>query len=294
LFLDFSEEQIRRYSRHIILPEVGGKGQKKIMETSALVVGAGGLGSPCSIYLAAAGVGRLGIVDDDLVDLSNLQRQILHTTADVGRDKVTSACETIRAINPEVEVVPHKLRLKAENILPLVRQYDYVIDGSDNFPTKFLVNDACVVAGVPLSIAGILRFNGQLLTVVPRRGPCYRCVFNEPPPPGLVPSCQEAGVLGAVAGLMGVLQATEVLKLILSGEETIEGNILLVDIKKMSFRRVAVSRNPSCPVCGDNPTITRMVDYDYACDIRTPNGDGTTQAAKETAPVRLPPGIAPQ
>lgn len=265
--LQFTEDEIRRYSRHIILPEVGGKGQRKIRNASVLVVGAGGLGSPCSIYLAAAGVGKIGIVDDDLVDLSNLQRQILHTTPDVGREKVQSARETLQSINPDVEVVPHRLRLKAENILPLIRQYDYVVDGSDNFPTKFLVNDACVMAGVPFSIAGILRFAGQLLTVLPKQGPCYRCIFNEPPPPGLVPSCQEAGVLGAVAGLVGVLQATEVLKLILGRAETLDGHIMLVDIKKMSFRKIAVKANPSCPVCSQQPTITELFDYDYTCDV---------------------------
>lgn len=273
MFLDFTEEQIRRYSRHIILPQVGGKGQKKINGASALVVGAGGLGSPCSMYLAAAGLGKIGIVDDDLVDLSNLQRQILHTTAGVGREKTASARKAIQAINPDVEVVPHRLRLNAENILPLIREYDYVIDGSDNFPTKFLVNDACVLAGVPFSMAGILRFNGQLLTVIPHQGPCYRCIFNEPPPPGLVPSCQEAGVLGAVAGLVGILQATEVLKLILGQGDTLLGHILLVDTIKMSFRKVAVNRNPSCAVCGHRPTITELIDYDYTCDIRAPQRD---------------------
>jgi len=273
LFLEFTEEQIRRYSRHIILPEVGGKGQKKIGQASVLVVGAGGLGSPCSIYLAAAGVRKIGIVDDDLVDLSNLQRQILHTTEDVGRVKVDSAVETIGAINPEVEVTPHRVRLKAENILSLVKEYDYVVDGSDNFPTKFLVNDACVIAGVPFSIAGILRFDGQLMTVVPHEGPCYRCIFNEPPPPGLVPSCQEAGVLGAVAGMLGILQATEILKLILGRAETSAGQIMLVDTRKMSFKSVAVKRNPSCSVCGRRPTITEPVDYDYSCDVTAERTD---------------------
>ncbi len=273
MFLDFTEEQIRRYSRHIILPEVGGKGQRKINDASVLVVGAGGLGSPGSMYLAAAGVGKIGIVDDDKVDLSNLQRQILHSTPDVGAEKVESARETLQAINPEVEVVPHRLRLKADNILPLIREYDYVVDGSDNFPTKFLVNDACVMAGIPLSIAGILRFNGQLLTVLPRKGPCYRCVFQEPPPPGLIPSCQEAGVLGAVAGLVGILQATEILKLILERKGEHEGQITLVDTNKMSFRSIAVKRNPSCAVCGDNPTITELIDYDETCDIRTIQGE---------------------
>jgi len=272
VFMDFTEEQIKRYSRHIILPEVGGKGQKKIRDASVLVVGAGGLGSPCSIYLAAAGVGRIGIVDDDLVDLSNLQRQILHNTADVGAAKVDSAQKTIQAINPEVEVVPYRMRLKAGSIEKVIREYDYVIDGSDNFPTKFLINDACVLNGIPFSIAGILRFNGQLMTVTPGRGPCYRCVFNEPPPPGQIPSCQEAGVLGAVAGIIGVLQATEVIKLMLDKGEPLTGHILLVDIKEMSFRRVAVSRNESCPVCGDRPTITQPVDYDLTCDLGAPEG----------------------
>ena len=268
--LNYSEEEIRRYSRHIVLPEVGGIGQKRINRASVLVVGAGGLGSPVALYLAAAGVGTIGIVDSDVVDISNLQRQILHTTADIGRKKVASARETLRALNPNLEIVSYDTRLNAGNILDLIKDYDVVTDGSDNFPTKFLVNDACVMTDTPLSIAGIFRFSGQILTVVPHEGPCYRCLIPQPPPPGAIPSCQEAGIFGAVAGTVGVVQATEVLKLILGKGQLLSGRLLLFEALQMRFEPIEVKRNPECPVCSDHPTITKLIDYDLTCDIQQP------------------------
>jgi molybdopterin-synthase adenylyltransferase len=268
--LDFSEEEIRRYSRHIVLPEVGGIGQKQINRAAVLVVGAGGLGSPAAFYLAAAGVGTIGIVDNDVVDTSNLQRQILHTTADIGRKKVESARETLLALNPNLTIIPHEVRLNAGNILHLLKDYDVVAEGSDNFPTKFLVNDACVMTGTPLSMAGIFRFSGQMLTVIPRQGPCYRCLIPQPPPPGAIPSCQEAGVLGAMAGVVGVIQATEVLKVILGKGEVLSGRLLLFEALQMRFEPIEVKRNPECPVCSETPAITELIDYDIACEMPQP------------------------
>ncbi len=268
--LDFSEEEIHRYSRHIVLPEVGGIGQKQINRASVLVIGAGGLGSPVAFYLAAAGVGRIGLVDNDVVDISNLQRQILHTTADVGRKKVESGRETLRALNPNVTIVAHDVRLNSGNILDILKDYDVVAEGSDNFPTKFLVNDACVMTGTPLSMAGIFRFSGQILTVIPREGPCYRCLIPQPPPPGAIPSCQEAGVLGAMAGAVGVVQATEILKLILGKGEVLSGRLLLFEALQMRFEPIEVKRNPECPVCSDTPSITALIDYDIACESQQP------------------------
>jgi molybdopterin-synthase adenylyltransferase len=275
--LNFSEEEIRRYSRHIVLPEVGGIGQKQINRASVLVVGAGGLGSPVAFYLAAAGVGTIGIVDNDVVDTSNLQRQILHTTADVGRKKVESAREALLALNPNLTIVPHDVRLNAGNILDILKDYDVVAEGSDNFPTKFLVNDACVMTGTPLSMAGIFRFSGQILTVVPREGPCYRCLIPQPPPAGAIPSCQEAGVLGAMAGAVGVIQATEVLKLILEKGEVLRGRLLLFEALQMRFEPIEVKRNPECPVCSETPSITELIDYEIACEMQPPV---TTQASQ--------------
>jgi molybdopterin-synthase adenylyltransferase len=275
--LDFSEEEIRRYSRHIVLPEVGGIGQKQINRASVLVVGAGGLGSPVAFYLAAAGVGKIGIVDHDVVDISNLQRQILHTTADVGRKKVASAQDMLRALNPNLEIVPHDVRLNAGNILDILKDYDVVAEGSDNFPTKFLVNDACVMTGTPLSMAGIFRFSGQLLTVIPGEGPCYRCLIPQPPPPGAIPSCQEAGVLGAMAGVVGVIQATEVLKLILGKGQVLSGRLLLFEALQMRFEPIEVRRNPECPVCSETPSITELIDYDIACEMQQPAAAPTSR-----------------
>jgi adenylyltransferase/sulfurtransferase len=270
--LDFSEEEIRRYSRHIVLPEVGGIGQKRINRAAVLVVGAGGLGSPVALYLAAAGVGKIGIVDNDVVDTSNLQRQILHTTAAVGRKKVESARDTLLALNPNLEIVPIDLRLSAGNIIDLLKDYDVVAEGSDNFPTKFLVNDACVMTDTPLSMAGIFRFSGQILTVVPHQGPCYRCLIPQPPPAGAIPSCQEAGVLGAMAGVVGVVQATEVLKLILGKGQVLNGRFLLFEALQMRFEPIEVKRNPDCPVCSDSPSITELIDYEIACAAQPPAG----------------------
>ncbi len=265
--LDFSNDQINRYSRHILLPEVGGLGQKKIHNAKVFMVGAGGLGSPCGYYLAAAGVGRIGIADADDVDLSNLQRQILHSTEDVGRPKVTSAKETMEALNPDVEVVPYAERLTSDNILGIIKDYDVIIDGCDNFPTRYLVNDACVFLDKPLVSAAVFRFDGQLSTFIPHQGPCYRCLYETPPPAGLVPSCQEAGVLGVLPGVLGVLQATEVLKYILGQGEILKGQLLIVNLLDMSFQRVKVPWNPKCPVCGENPTITELIDYEQACQV---------------------------
>ena len=266
--IGFTEEQIERYSRQIILPEVGGKGQRKLLEAKVLIVGAGGLGSPVGLYLAAAGVGKLGVVDSDKVELSNLQRQVLHSTADLGRPKCLSAKETMQALNPDVEVVPHQVRLTADNALDLLSGYDIVADGSDNFATRFLVNDACVMAGKPLSHAGILRFEGQVTTILPGRGPCYRCLYPEPPPPGTVPSCQEAGILGATAGVVGLIQATEVLKLILGIGEPLAGRLLLFNALDMIFKEVRIARDPGCRVCGDRPTVTTLIDYEEFCRLR--------------------------
>jgi molybdopterin-synthase adenylyltransferase len=268
--LDFSEDEIRRYSRHIVLPEVGGIGQKRINRAAVLVIGAGGLGSPVAFYLAAAGVGKIGIVDNDVVDTSNLQRQILHNTAAVGRKKVESARETLLALNPNLEIVPHDVRLNSGNILAILEGYDLVAEGSDNFPTKFLVNDACVMTGTPVSMAGIFRFSGQILTVIPGRGPCYRCLIPQPPPPGAIPSCQEAGVLGAMAGVVGAVQATEILKLILGKGEVLSGRFLLFEALQMRFEPIEVKRNPACPVCSEKPSITELIDYDLACETPPP------------------------
>ena len=263
----FTEEQIERYSRHILLPEVGGVGQRKLLDARVLIVGAGGLGSPVGLYLAAAGVGTIGIVDCDAVDTSNLQRQVLHTTRDVGRRKCLSAQEAMEAINPDVRVIPHDLRLTSENTLALLADYDLVVDGTDNFPTRYLLNDACVLTGKPLSHAGILRFEGQVTTILPGQGPCYRCLYPEPPPPGLVPSCQEAGILGATAGVIGTLQATEVLKLILGIGDPLAGRLLLYDALDMAFRTVRIARNPACPICGEAPTIHALIDYEQFCSL---------------------------
>ncbi len=260
--MEFTEQQIERYSRHIILPEVGGKGQKKLARAKVLVVGAGGLGSPVSLYLAAAGVGTLGIIDGDRVDLSNLQRQIIHHTPDLNRPKVLSAKEKIEALNPDVRVVAYEERLTAENALERFAPYDIVVDGTDNFPTKFMINDAAILAGKPLVHGGILRFSGQTFTILPRKTTCYRCVFQEPPPAGLVPSCQEAGVLGALAGFIGTLQATEALKYILGIGLLLTDRLLVYDALKTSLREVRLKRNPRCAVCGEHPTITKPEEYE--------------------------------
>ena len=264
---DFSEEEIRRYSRHILLPEVGGAGQKKIRGARVLLVGAGGLGAPVGYYLAAAGVGTLGIADADQVELSNLQRQIVHATSDVGKNKARSARETLEALNPGVQVRTIEERITSRNILELLADYDMVVDGSDNFPTRYLVNDACILAGKPLSHGAVFRFHGQVMTIVPGRGPCYRCLFREPPPPGMVASCEEAGVLGVLPGLIGLIQATEVLKWILGAGRCLVGRLLNYEALEMEFRVIRVRRDPRCPVCGDEPTIRSLTDYEEFCRV---------------------------
>ncbi len=260
--MDFREDQLQRYSRHIILPEVGGKGQKKILNSKVFIVGAGGLGCPVGYYLAAAGVGTLGIIDNDTVEISNLQRQIAHNTKKLGVHKVDSAKETFEALNPDVKVIGIKDRISKDNIIDLIKDYDIVVDGSDNFPTRYLVNDACVMLKKPLVSGAILRFEGQVTTILPGVGHCYRCLFEEMPPPGLVPSCQEAGVLGAITGVVGALQATEVLKLILGKGDILKNKLLIYDALRANFRNVKVPKNPECPVCSENPTITELQDYD--------------------------------
>ena len=264
---EFTEEQINRYSRHIILPEVGGKGQMKLLKSKVFLVGAGGLGSPAAFYLAAAGIGKIGISDNDDVDFSNLQRQILHSTKDVGRPKVQSAKETLEDLNPDVEVVPYTERLNSENIIDIIKDYDVILDGSDNFPTRYLVNDACVMLGKPLSHGSIFRFDGQATTILPGQGPCYRCLYETPPPPDLVPSCQEAGVLGVIAGIIGVIQATEVIKLRLGKGNLLNGKLLLYDSLNMDFKKLNIQRNPACPMCGENPTIKKLIDYEEFCQV---------------------------
>ena len=262
----FNEEQIRRYSRHIILPEVGGKGQRKLLNSSVLLVGAGGLGSPAALYLAAAGVGRLGIIDGDVVDMSNLQRQILHHVDDVGRPKVQSAVESIGRLNPDVKVEPFQMVLSSENAKEVISQYDLVVNGCDNFPTRYLVNDCCVLLKKPLVDGSIFKFEGQVTVFVPGQG-CYRCLYPAPPPPGLVPSCQEAGVLGVLCGIIGSLQSIEAIKLLLGIGDSLAGRLLFVDSLGMEFRQVKVRRDPDCPVCGDHPTITDLIDYNEFCGV---------------------------
>ncbi|MBM4092264.1 MAG: molybdopterin-synthase adenylyltransferase MoeB, partial [Planctomycetes bacterium] len=258
--MSLTESQIERYSRHIILSEVGGKGQEKLLAGKVLLVGAGGLGCPAGLYLAAAGVGTIGLMDGDVVDLSNLQRQVAHHTPDVGKPKVESAAEKFRAINPDVTVRTYCERLTAANALAILRDYDFVIDGTDNFASKFLVADACYFAGKPYVHAGILRFNGQLMTVLPGKTACYRCVFNAPPPPGAVPSCSQAGVLGVLAGVIGTLQATEAVKFLLGKGELLTDKLLVYDGLKANFRKVTLKRNVNCPLCSKSPTITELRD----------------------------------
>ena len=262
-----SNEEIRRYSRHLIMPEVGLEGQKKLKAARVLAIGAGGLGSPLSLYLSAAGVGTLGLVDFDVVDDSNLQRQLLFGTKDVGRSKLEAAAERLKDLNPNVNVVPFEERLTSENALRIFRDFDIVADGTDNFPTRYLVNDACVLTGKPNVYASIFRFEGQASVFWAQKGPCYRCLYSEPPPAGLVPSCAEGGVLGILPGLLGVLQATEVVKLILGTGEPLIGRLLLVDALGMRFRELKLRKNPDCVICGPNPTVTKLIDYEAFCGV---------------------------
>jgi adenylyltransferase/sulfurtransferase len=266
--IELTNEEIRRYSRHLILPEVGMAGQRKIRNTSVLCVGAGGLGSPIAMYLAAAGIGKIGIVDFDTVDVSNLQRQILHSDADVGRPKAESARESIKALNPHVDVELHTVRISSENALDLVRPYDIVVDGTDNFPTRYLTNDACVLLKKPNVYGSIFRFEGQASVFAPHLGgPCYRCLYPEPPPPGMVPSCAEGGVLGVLPGIIGCIQATEILKLALGKGSSLIGRLMLFNALDMKFRELKLRKDPKCPLCGPNPSITGLIDYDQFCGI---------------------------
>ena len=265
---ELSNEEIKRYSRHLIMPEMGVEGQRKLKASSVLCFGAGGLGSPAAMYLAAAGIGRLGIVDFDVVDFSNLQRQIIHGTPDVGRLKLDSARDRIAALNPYVEVETHEVALSSENALDLFAPYDVILDGTDNFPTRYLVNDACVIAGKPNAYGSIFRFEGQASVFAAEDGPCYRCLYPEPPPPGLVPSCAEGGVLGVLPGIIGVIQATEAVKMLLGIGEPLIGRFLIYDALKMRFRELKLRKDPECPVCGTHPTVTELIDYEQVCGIR--------------------------
>ena len=261
-----TEEQVRRYSRHLILPEVGGRGQRKLLNSKVLIIGAGGLGSPAALYLAAAGVGTLGIADFDVVDLSNLQRQILHHGHDVGRPKVQSAVETIADLNPDVKVVPYQEALNSKNARQIFADYDVIVNGCDNFPTRYLANDACVLLGKPMVDGSIFKFEGQATVFLPRHG-CYRCLYPAPPPPGVVPSCAEAGVLGVVCGVIASIQGVETIKLLLGLGEPLVGRLVFFDALAMEFRQVKYRRDPVCPVCGDHPTITDLIDYQEFCGV---------------------------
>ena len=269
--IDFTEEQIERYSRHIILPEVGAEGQSKLLESSVFMIGAGGLGSPVAYYLAAAGVGTIGIADADAVDLSNLQRQIIHNQDRIGMPKVESARETIQALNPDVTVKTYNYFVTADNIREIIRDYDLVIDGCDNFPTRFLVNDACYFEKKPLVSGAMFRFEGQVATFKPHadaEGPCYRCLYPEPPPAGLVPSCSEAGIMGALAGAVGTIQAVEVIKELLGIGDSLSGRLMTFDALRMEWKKLRLHKDPACPLCGENPTVTDLVTYEQACELQ--------------------------
>ncbi|HYT74215.1 MAG TPA: molybdopterin-synthase adenylyltransferase MoeB [Vicinamibacterales bacterium] len=278
-----TNDEVKRYSRHLIMPEVGVDGQRKLKAARVLCIGAGGLGSPAALYLAAAGVGRLGIVDFDTVDFSNLQRQILHGTPDVGRSKLQSAKDRLTAINPEIQIDTYETALTSKNALALFRDYDVILDGTDNFPTRYLVNDACVLLGKPNAYGSIFRFEGQASVFAYPGGPCYRCLYPEPPPPGLVPSCAEGGVLGVLPGVIGTIQATETIKLILGAGQPLVGRLLLYDALNMRFRELKLRRDPACPICGDHPTIRELIDYDQFC--------GVAPAAAGAAKADLPPEL---
>lgn len=264
---DLTSEEILRYSRHLIIPEVGMEGQQKLKAAKVLLVGTGGLGSPLALYLAAAGVGTLGVVDFDVVDETNLQRQIIHGTSDVGRPKIESARDRIAEINPNVRVIPHEVRLSSENALDIMKDYDIVVDGTDNFPTRYLVNDACALLGKPNVYGSIFRFEGQVSVFWAAKGPCYRCLFREPPPPGMVPSCAEGGVLGVLPGIVGTLQASETIKLILGIGQPLIGRLQMFDALAFRFRELKLRKDPNCPLCGENPTLTELIDYEVFCGI---------------------------
>lgn len=269
--IDFTEEQIERYSRHIILPEVGAEGQSKLLESKVFMIGAGGLGSPVAYYLAAAGVGTIGIADADVVDMSNLQRQIIHNQDRVGMPKVESARETIQALNPDVQVNTYNHFVTEDNIREIIREYDLIVDGCDNFPTRFLVNDACYMEKKPLVSGAMFRFEGQVATFKPHQekgAPCYRCLYPEPPPAGLVPSCSEAGILGALAGAVGTIQAVEVIKELLGVGDSLAGKLMVFDALRMEWKKLKLHKDPACPLCGENPTITDLVTYEQACELK--------------------------
>lgn len=283
---DFSREELYRYARHLSLPEVGMAGQLRLKQGRVLCVGAGGLGSPLALYLAAAGVGTIGLVDFDTVDESNLQRQILHGTSDVGRSKLDSAEDRLRDVNPHVRLERHDARLTSENALDILGGYDVVVDGTDNFPTRYLVNDACVLLGKPNVYGSIFRWEGQVSVFATEGGPCYRCLFREPPPPGLVPNCAEGGVLGVLPGMIGTTQATEVVKLLLGVGRPLVGRLLILDALDMSWREVSLRRNPDCPVCGDQPTQTELIDYEVFCGMAPLSGGPVSSATDHgTTPV---------
>ena len=279
---ELSRDEVQRYSRHLIMPEVGMDGQRKLKAARVLCVGAGGLGSPASMYLAAAGIGTLGIVDFDVVDASNLHRQVIYGVSDIGRRKLEAARERLRDMNPDLEVVLHEAALTSKNALEIMRGYDVVVDGTDNFQTRYLVNDACVLLGVPNVYGSIFRFDGQASVFAVKGGPCYRCLYPEPPPPGLVPSCAEGGVLGVLPGIIGVIQATETIKLILGAGQSLVGRLLLYDALTMNFRQLKLRRDPECPVCGDNPTIKELIDYDAFCGITAARADSPMQIPEIT------------
>ena len=287
---ELDRDEILRYSRHLLMPEVGMEGQRKLKAGRVLLVGAGGLGSPAGMYLAAAGVGTIGIVDFDVVDHTNLQRQLLHGTRDVGRPKLESARDRLRDVNPHVEVVPHEVRLTSENALEVLEPYDIVVDGTDNFPTRYLVNDACALLGKPNVYGSIFRFEGQVSVFDAEKGPCYRCLFREPPPPGLVPSCAEGGVLGVLPGIIGSMQALETIKLILGKGDTLLGRLLLFDALKLTWRELKLRKNPDCPVCGENPTITELIDYLEFCGV--PGYDEEARPTDEDVPEITPTELA--
>lgn len=280
--IQLSKEELERYSRHLILPEVGLEGQKKLKAASVLCIGTGGLGAPLTMYLAAAGVGRIGLVDFDVVDVSNLQRQVIHGTSWIGKPKLDSAANRLAEINPNVQIDLHPVRLSSENALDILRDYDIVIDGTDNFPTRYLVNDACVLLGKPNVYGSIFRFEGQASVFHFQDGPCYRCLYPEPPPPGLVPSCAEGGVLGILPGIIGVIQATEAVKIVLGEGTTLKNRLLLYDALNMKFRELKLRKNPECPVCGEHPTVTELIDYEEFCGI--PQAKAAEEAARGTIP----------
>jgi sulfur-carrier protein adenylyltransferase/sulfurtransferase len=282
-----SNEEILRYSRHLIMPEVGMEGQQKLKAAKVLCIGTGGLGSPLALYLAAAGVGTLGLVDFDVVDYTNLQRQIIHSTPDVGRPKLESAEEKLRALNPYVDIRKFETRLTSANALEIFRDFDVIADGTDNFPTRYLVNDACVLTGKPNVYGSIFRFEGQASVFAAKEGPCYRCLYPEPPPPGLVPSCAEGGVLGILPGLVGIIQATEAIKLILGAGEPLIGRLLMVDALAMSFRTLKLRKNPECPACGAHPTITKLIDYEQFCGIPAAGHQEPAVDANDITPEEL-------